>query len=361
MEKKIKSGGNESAEKKVTSNGVHIHGSIMGINFTEQKNGNTRAFMKVKSDESWLKAEGLDPQEKESYNQKSTFHSVSLILGKDDKALLDELKVISDNCTENTENYDKENKCWVEGYTFHPMVEVSIDGKLAAYNAVAKGHDGKPIMVKDKDGKEAELTTEKNYIICPVEGLKLNAALDKENKESRNRAELTGTVAKKELVNAKTKDGKEVNAYYLRLANRYFAPGSYDKDGKKGKGYHEATSFFDVRINERKAPEGKTSLFEQLAAEDGIQVGDLITVSGRLHNNDFEKEIEGKKVYYNRMILEASTIGLISKKGEKKAAEEAAKIEEAAKPEAKETKVKETKAEKKAEEPKKPKKATRKL
>lgn len=281
--------------KENAENRVHLYGLANRVSTRGLENGKTAVNVDVATYESY---KGKDDAGKDVRKNRSTYHRVNIVT--DNEEMLAKLNAIAADCAENAKHRVK-GAGYEEGYK--PVLHgVSIDGVLAS-----RSYTGKDGIVR-----------ESQVIVASPEDVMLDVKKNKEDKEQRNSADIKGNIAKCEIINDKFAK--------LRVATHFFVPGeSVNHKGEKVP-YTEKTSFVDVRINRAH----REAMVADLKSGK-LGVGDLVNVHGILHNDNYTDK-DGVERF--KIVLDASKIELVAKKGQK----EEAKAEQKAEPEKKVTK-----------------------
>lgn len=268
--------------KQNQNNKVHIYGFINDVKVADTKTGAKAFFLDVTTRESWPK----DKEDKSKGNDsKSTYHKVSLVT--DDKKAIKQLEKVAKDIENNNANRETEG--------FKPKNHTaSIDGTL---------------VTRENTDEKTGVKYYNQLILTSVEGMALDTKQGE--KESRNSAEFKGNIGDIDM-----KDGFAI----ISIATHYYAPGEAENYKGETKPYHEETRYIRTKVNE-KFPK---KIFEALKNGE-IEVGDLISVKGQMHNNNY-KDKEG--INRRNIIIDLRSVKLVAKKDQK---EEAAKEEKAEK------------------------------
>lgn len=275
--------------KKNNNNNAHLYGYINGVRMNDfERDG--KKMTAINLDVVTMETYKVDG----NFQNKRTYHDV--VLFTDDQKLIKSLAAIATDVTANRENRD------VEG--FKPKTHtISVDGILVNKENSIKGSD-------------KAYTTLQFVASEPSIDLDVKQA----DKEVRNRAELSGNIAKVNIY--------EEQGFATANLVHHYRPDGAEKE-------------FETSIQIRVDGNRKFSKETYEALKKGeMGVGDFIRVGGQLHNNNYENE-QGKRY---GMALDVTSSELLHKKGEK----------QEVKAEKKPAKKAEEKAAKKAE----PKKAT---
>lgn len=259
------------------NNNAHLHGYVNGVRTNDFENGKKSFLIDLTTIEAYKDNAG---ESKRIY----TNHKVNLVT--DDAKLVKALEAVKADVENNFAHRGEED--------FKPKTHTAtVDGKLVA-------------RINQKDGN----VYFNNLVVTTAEDFKLDAKLGEG--EVRNFAEIKGNIVN---VNMFEDDGFAI----VRVGAKYYAPGESVNYKGETKPYTEMTTFLDTRINANRLP--KT--FDQLKNGE-LEVGDLISVRGQMHNNDYQDKNE---VNQRKITIDLNKVELVAKKGQKKAEAEEKKEE----------------------------------
>jgi len=262
--------------KENLNNKVHLHGYMNDVKTLNVGSGKKSFIIDLATIENYKDNAG-------EFQKKYTYHTVNVV--SDDKAIIEKMEKIAADLQNNRENRG------VDG--FKPEIhEASFDGTLITRKNTSNGVD-----------------YYNQIVLSSVEDMKLDCK--QAEGEVRNAAEFKGNIAKIDI-----KDDFAI----IQVATHYFAPGEGENFKGEVKPYHEETSYVETRLsgNFRKKE------FEALKNGD-IAVGDLVTVRGQMHNNNFQDK-DGVNRY--KVVVDLNKVEIVAKKGEKKAEAEEQKAAE---------------------------------
>lgn len=253
--------------KENLNNKVHLHGYMNNVKSINVGNGKKSFIIDLATIENYKDNAG-------EFQKKYTYHTVNVV--SDDKDVIARMEKIAADLQNNRENRG------VEG--FKPEIhEASFDGTLITRRNESNG-----------------VNYYNQVVLSSPEDMKLDCR--QAEGEVRNTAEFKGNIAKIDL-----KDDFAV----IQIATHYFAPGKAENFKGEVKPYHEETSYVETRLS----GSFRKKEFEALKNGD-IAVGDLVTVRGQMHNNNYQDK-DGVNRY--KIVVDLNKVDVVAKKGEKKA------------------------------------------
>lgn len=274
-------------ENKQSTNNAHLYGEIYGnVNINKIDTKRSAIRFTVDSVEIYKDAKG-ETQYKDSYN------TVQIIT--DDKKLIKSFEKIAK---------DQENNKGVEA-SERVKHTASVDGSL-----VTRSYES--------DGE----TKYNTYVSADS----VNLDVKKQENEVRNSVELTGNIAKVDVMD-KFAVAQVATHFYRPVKEGEEGMKVVGKDGKEEiKPYVQDTSYTRIRISAERQPEFFEKLKSgEITGEKGKSA--FVTLKGQMHNDNYEKD--GKKVY--AIVVDVASVKILEKKAEVKVAKAEEKKAEPAK------------------------------